>query len=109
MHIKSNTNISELDKIIRRMENQDAEYEKLLKKVSSLEEHIVGMEKNMDTQVEREHKLLSMEGKNKSPKKDIYQGIHKDNYELLILEKAKAIERRREDEILKKKIILWIN
>lgn len=37
MHIKSNTNIFELDKIVKRMETQDEEYEKLLKKVSNLE------------------------------------------------------------------------
>ncbi len=48
------------------MENQDVEYEKLLKKVSALEEEILSMENKMNNQVKKEHQILSMEGENKN-------------------------------------------
>lgn len=109
MHIKSNTNIFELDKIVKRMETQDEEYEKLLRKVSNLEEELLRMEKKMGEQVVKEHEILSMGGTDKKLEKDTYQGVQRDNYELLVMEKTKALERQKEDEILKKKIMLWVN
>ena len=109
MHIKSNTNIFELDRILKRMETQDEEYEKLLKKVSNLEEEILRMEKKMGQQVEKEHQIFSMGGTDKKQAKDTYQGVQRDNYELLVMEKTKALERQKEDEILRKKITLWVN
>ena len=91
------------------MENQDAEYEKLLKKVSNLEQQILTMEGRMHGQAQHEKKLLSMEGQTRDITKETYQGIQRDNYELLLLEKTKGIDRKTNDEILKKKIIIWTN
>lgn len=55
------------------------------------------MEKKMDSQVEKERQILSMEGEVKRSKMQTYQGIEKDNYELLVLQKNKQIQRKRDD------------
>lgn len=48
LHIKSNTNIVELGKILARMERQDEEYEGLLKKVGALEGELTSIETGMN-------------------------------------------------------------
>lgn len=109
MYIKSNTNIVEMDKILDRMEHQDDQYQKLLKKVAVLEQELLSTGKQMDKAVEQEYNILSMGEQEEYKKRQlgIYQGLEKDKYEILICEKDKLTERRNSDEILKKKIILW--
>lgn len=45
MHIKSNTNIIEFEKILKKMEEQDSIYDITVKKVSDLENELDAMEK----------------------------------------------------------------
>jgi len=53
MHIKSNTNIVDMGKILERMETQDHEYENLLRKVDSLERELEMLNKDMDVTIKR--------------------------------------------------------
>ena len=48
-----------------------------------------------------------MEGEPIPFKKNFYQGIQKDKYELLLSEKEKIQSKKTNDEVLKKKIMLW--
>ena len=48
LHIRSNTNITDMSKVLERMESQDKEYESLLKKVNLLEQELLGMDGKME-------------------------------------------------------------
>lgn len=45
LHIKSNTNIVEFDRIIRKMHEQDSVYDITVRRVADLEEQVERMEK----------------------------------------------------------------
>lgn len=53
LFIRSNTNITEMSKVLERMENQDLEYESLLKRVSLLEKELLGMDSQMKAAIEK--------------------------------------------------------
>lgn len=75
MHIKSNTNIVDMAKILERMETQDHEYENLLRKVDSLERELEMLNKDMDVTIQKEHQILSMDGGEQVATPIKYQGI----------------------------------
>lgn len=91
------------------METQDQEYQNLLKKVDSLEKQVQSIEGDMGKVVKRQHEILSMDKDNLKPNENKYQGVEKDAYDILVREKEKLTDRKYEDDILKKKIMLWIS
>ncbi len=66
------------------------------------------IEKDMKKLEEKQHKILSMDNEDKKPSTIKYQGVEKDAYQILVREKTKLIDRKSQDDILKKKIVLWV-
>lgn len=81
----------------------------MLKKVGALEKELSSIEVDMSKITKREHEILSMDNKEHNVmNENKYQGIEKDAYDVLVREKEKLIDRKNQDDILKKKIKLWV-
>lgn len=68
------------------------------------------IQQQIDNTIKREHDILSKDSKGELVKNEIkYQGIQKDAYDNLMREKEKLQQRKYQDDILKKKIQIWVN
>jgi predicted nuclease with TOPRIM domain len=74
-HIKSNSNIIEPDKILKRMEEHDTLYDDALKRVSALEGELNSIEKNLEDCLITKNEILSTEGHTEMYRKGYYQGL----------------------------------
>jgi hypothetical protein len=64
MHIKSNANIYEPDKILKRMEEHDKVYDNALKRANNLEVKLNKIESEIHESINYKNSILSQEGKN---------------------------------------------
>ena len=53
LHIRSNTNINDMNKILQKMEQQDEMYDAALKKVNNMQRELTNLEKEMGTATKR--------------------------------------------------------
>lgn len=61
-HIKSNSNIFEPDKILKRMEEHDKLYDNALKRAAILEKSLEKLEDDMQQSIHSKNEILSKEG-----------------------------------------------
>ena len=57
--IKSNANINDPDRILKRMEEHDKLYDDALKRVNALEAHLAGLEDTLQRCTENKNQILS--------------------------------------------------
>jgi hypothetical protein len=62
LYIKSNTNIVDMNKILRKMEHQDDMYDAALKKVNAMQNELNLLEKEMAQAYKRHEQIYSMDG-----------------------------------------------
>ncbi len=74
-YIKSNSNILEPDKILKRMEEHDKLYDDALKRVSALEAQLVSLEANLEGCTLSKNTILSQEGEHENIPSNYYQGL----------------------------------
>lgn len=106
-YIKSNSNILEPDKILKRMEEHDKLYDDALKRVNSLEAQLSNLENSLHNCMANKNTILSREGNLDNIPKGYYQGLEYDKYELLRSEKEKLLDGKTGDEVLRKNILSW--
>jgi hypothetical protein len=106
-HIRSNSNIPEPDKILKRMEEHDKLYDDALKRVNALEAQLRDVETGFQNITLSKYEALSQEGQLEPLPAHYYQGLEKDKYELLLSEREKLLERNSENEVLMLNIEAW--
>lgn len=73
--MKSNSNITDPDKILRRMEEHDKLYDDALKRVNTLEAQLNALEINLNDCMMSKNQILSKEGKPEMLVHGYYQGM----------------------------------